>query len=187
MEQDKPKYEISFLPYYLGFGLIMVGLIWFFAGGYTLEDAHTFVSSHLKNKKTHSIAIIVLVVIGIGHAILSSLKKNMDSYGIKNPIDIYVWLSSTFTVIGTGFLAFTTLKIFCGLLGEAFCGIPFLFNKDGFVLWPFMVITFIALLYCAIKIGAIVGEIIELARLLFHSKTEEPTIEELLDEDDSLN
>ena len=123
-----------------------------------------------------------MTFIGIAHAIVSSLKKNFDSYGKKDAIDIYVWLSSTFTVIGTGFLAYTSLKIFSGLLGEAFCSVPFLFKSDGFVLWPFMVITFIALLYCAIKIAAIVSEIINLAKLLFHSKTSEPTSEDRQDD-----
>lgn len=172
MSETPKKYEISHLPYYIGLGLILIGIICFIIGGYTFEDIHTFLANALKNKKYQNIGIVLLLVVGVIHSVLASLKKNIDSYGKKNIIDIYVWLSSTFTVIGTGFLAFTSLKIFCGLLGEIACDIPFLVKNDVFALWPFIVITFIATLYCAIKIGTTVSEIIELAKMLFHDKSD---------------
>jgi hypothetical protein len=164
---------------------IIAGVIWFLWSGYTFDTIHGFLIDALNNKRSQTASIIVLVVVGFIHAILSSLKKNFDSYGKKNIVDIYVWLSSTFTVIGTGFLAFTCLKIFCGLLGEVACEIPFLAKKDEFTLWPFIIITFLAFLYCAIKMGTIIGEIIELGKTLFHTSSEQQVEEEMEELEDN--
>jgi len=177
LELNQHKYKIPHWIFYAGILVFGTGILLCMCYRPTLTDIHKYISSILNSEKVIAILIIVLVFVGIVHAILHSWKKNIDSFGKKSVMDFYIWITSTMTVIGTGFLAYTSLKIFNGLLGEKVANIQFLFsNEDPLILWPFMIITFVAVIYCAIKIGSMIGEIIDMCKVFFHYNEEKPEV-----------
>ena len=169
-EETEHKYKIPRAPYYVAILFIAIGIFGFFYKGLTLLDIHIFLCDKIKDDKIISGSILILVIIGLAHAILNRLKKSIDFYGKKDALDFYIWLSSLTSVIGTGFLAYSSLKIFCGLLGEKLTGIPFICQgNDGLISYSFIAITLAIIFFCAIKIGSMVGNIVELCKTFFHS------------------
>ena len=162
---SEEKYTIPRGTFYVALIILGVGIFALIYSGTTLEDVYNRINLILNSKRTYFIGALILILLAIVHAILASLKRNIDVFDKKSIIDIGTWLNSTFLAIGTGFIICTSLKVFNSLLGEKVANVQFLLNPtDGFVSWPFMVITFIAVIYCIIRIGIMTSEVLSLCK-----------------------
>jgi hypothetical protein len=165
------KYTISKGIFYFAAIIIVAGIIALIYSGTTLEDTYKQIDFVLNDKRTYFIGSLILIVLAIVHALLTSLRRNIDVFDKKSVIDLGTWFGSIFFAIGTGFIICSSLKVFNSLLGEKVAGVQFLLHpEDGFISWPFMVITLLTVVYCIIRIGIMTSEVVSLCKGFIQEK-----------------
>src|ERR1700752_809903 len=159
------KYKVPSWLIYGSLILVVAGIASMIYFDITLISIHGRINKGLESIRMCSIGLLILLVISVAHSMCPSYKKNVDYSGKHSIFDFLSWLTSIFLAIGTGFIVYTSLKLFNALLGEKVAGIQFLLHQeDGFVSWPFMAVTLICVIFCVIRIGSMISEIISLCK-----------------------
>jgi hypothetical protein len=154
------EYKIS-KALIIGGGVFAIGvLLMAFFGDMTFTELYMGLSTFIGSDKAVFFMIILLSLIAITHSVFRSLRLNIDEYDSNSIFSLNIWIISIFTLLGIGFMGYSALKVFCGLLGEKVCKIPFLVKPDDLTLWPFMALSIFIIVYCGIRVGIFIGEIV---------------------------